>query len=207
VDRDSKSKTYHHGDLRRAILDAGEAELSESGLAGFSLRRVAARVGVSHTAPSHHFGDSAGLIEALAARGFRRLLDCMEARQAGAPDTPYERLIASGHGYLDFALGSPALFRLVFAMTRKTEAGPELQAAGDAAFQHLARGVAALNAGAPLGEADARAAVLACWTRVHGMAELILAGYIDLAQGPAGQSEREELFRRMFEVDFNRPLS
>lgn len=197
-------KSYHHGDLRRAILDAAEAELAETGLAGFSLRRVAARVGVSHTAPSHHFGDVAGLIDALAERGFQRLLACMQDRQADEV-RPYQRLIASGFGYLDFAVAHPALFRLVFSLSKGTSASARVIAAGDAAFLHLARDVAALRGAEPLAHPDAREEVLACWSRVHGMAELILAGHIDLP-GPddpaARATAREQLFQKVFEADF-----
>jgi AcrR family transcriptional regulator len=76
--------SYHHGDLRAALLAAGEAVLTETGVEGFSLRLVAKRVGVSHSAPAHHFGDAQGLLTALAAEGFRRFLLAMQARQQGA---------------------------------------------------------------------------------------------------------------------------
>jgi AcrR family transcriptional regulator len=70
-----KSKdSYHHGDLRAALIKAGEAVLAETGVTGFSLRAVAKRVGVSHSAPAHHFGDAKGLLDALATEGFRRFL-------------------------------------------------------------------------------------------------------------------------------------
>ena len=201
MSRSTGKKTYHHGDLRRALIDAGEAELGESGLAGFSLRRVAARVGVSHTAPSHHFGDVKGLIEALTERGFRRLLECMKARQEGAGPTPYEKLLASGMGYLAFAQSHPALFRLVFSMPKGPTPNTEVMAAAEAAFMHLASDVAALHGTAPMAHPGAREEVLACWTRAHGFAELMLAGYIDLPSGPAS-SERDALFRAVFAAEF-----
>jgi AcrR family transcriptional regulator len=200
----AKASSYHHGDLRRAILDAGEAELTERGLAGFSLRRVAARVGVSHAAPAHHFGDTAGMIAALAERGFRRLLACMQARQAEAAPTPYERLMGSGMGYLDFAFGHPALFRLVFGLPNAPKPQTDLAEAADAAFLHLARAVAALQDAEPLAHPGAQEEVLACWTRVHGLAELALSGYIPLPtddpQSPEARAARDGLFRRLFEV-------
>ena len=200
----TKASSYHHGDLRRAILDAGEAELTERGLASFSLRRVAARVGVSHTAPSHHFGDTAGMIAALAERGFGRLLACMEARQASAADTPYERLMGSGMGYLDFAFANPALFRLVFGLPKGPSPHSDLHRASEAAFMHLAGAVADLHGSAPLAHPCAQEEVLACWTRVHGLAELALSGYMPLPSddpnSPEARAERDALFRRLFEV-------
>jgi len=200
----SPKKGYHHGDLRRAIIDAAEAELAERGLDGFSLRRVSARVGVSHTAPAHHFGDIAGLIDALAQRGFRRLLDCMIAREGIAPQTADEQLIASGLGYLEFAQAHPALFRLIFGLPKGLDPNKDVMAAGEAAFMHLARNVAALHGAEPLAHPGAREEVLACWTRVHGFAELMLAGHIALPDED-DVSAREALFRAVFSVQFDKP--
>jgi AcrR family transcriptional regulator len=194
-----RGKPYHHGDLRRALVDAGEVELAERGLAGFSLRRVSARVGVSHTAPAHHFGDVAGLIAALAERGFRRLLDCMRARQQTAPTAPYEQLVAAGLGYLDFALAHPALFRLIFTMPRGASPDPAVMAAGEAAYMHLARSVASLHGAEPLAHPCAHEQVMACWTRAHGFAELMLAGHLDAAAA-LDPARREAMFRQVFDA-------
>jgi AcrR family transcriptional regulator len=199
----TKSKRYHHGDLRRAILDAGEEELSERGVAGFSLRRVAARVGVSHTAPAHHFGDAAGLIDALAERGFRSLVDCMEARQERAIQTAYERLIATGQGYLDFALSEPAMFRLIFGLDQTPAEGSSLQAAALSAFMTLARAVGDLRGADPMLDPEGRIEVLACWTRAHGIADLILSGYIELPDGENAEAERDAFFRKMLAVNLS----
>ena len=200
----SPKKGYHHGDLRRAIIDAAEAELAERGLDGFSLRRVSARVGVSHTAPAHHFGDVAGLIDALAERGFRRLLECMIAREGRAPQTAYEQMIASGLGYLEFAKAHQALFRLIFGLPKGPDPNKDVMAAGEAAFMHLARNVAALHGAEPLAHPGAREEVLACWTRVHGFAELMLAGHIALPDDD-DVIAREALFRMVFGVQFDKP--
>lgn len=200
----SPKKGYHHGDLRRAIIDAAEAELAERGLDGFSLRRVSARVGVSHTAPAHHFGDVAGLIDALAERGFRRLLDCMIAREGTAPQTAYEQLIASGLGYLEFAQAHPALFRLIFSLPKGPDPDRDVMAAAEAAFMHLAQNVAALHGAGPLAHPGAREEVLACWTRVHGFAELMLTGHISLPDDD-DVIARERLFRAVFDVQFDKP--
>lgn len=197
-------KTYHHGDLRRAILDAGEAELASNGLHGFSLRKVAARVGVSHTAPSHHFGGVSGLIEALAVRGFEQLLASMEAHQARAEQTPYEQLIASGLGYLTFAFTSPALFRLIFGLPNKPQADSALHVAGAQAFEHIAMAVAAVNRHDDLDHCELQLDVMACWTRVHGIAELALAGFFDMPENSDGTADMDATFRRLFEATFLR---
>lgn len=197
---DVKKPAYHHGDLRNALLDAGEAELAASGLAGFSLRKVAARAGVSHSAPAHHFGDMAGLIDALAARGFGRLLAKMEARQMAATGDAGEKLLGSGLGYLDFAAEHPALFRLVFGTPMRPEASDELRRAAERAYCHLEAAVAGLAWADRVDAAALRAAVLGYWAQAHGFAELLLSGHIgpdcDL---PIGKAEREALFRNAFQ--------
>lgn len=191
--------SYHHGDLRRAILDAAEALLDETGKEGFSLRRIAARVGVSHTAPAHHFGDIAGLTDALAVRGFQRLLAAMEARREAA-ETPYHRLVGAGLGYLDFALAHRALFRLIFEVKLDETASPELGQAAMAALMHLAEAVAAFR-GVAAPDMDE---VMTCWSRAHGIAGLMLTGYIDVPKGE-GTAARDALFARMLTTHFPAP--
>jgi AcrR family transcriptional regulator len=73
----SSARPYHHGDLRRAVLDAAVAAIAESGPAALSLRDLARRAEVSHAAPAHHFGDKAGVLTALAAEGYALLADAL----------------------------------------------------------------------------------------------------------------------------------
>lgn len=173
-----KSKdSYHHGDLRAALLKAGEAVLAETGVTGFSLRAVAKRVGVSHSAPAHHFGDAKGLLDALATEGFRRFLAAMQARQATEPSgEPRQQMLASGLGYLDFAISSPALFRLMFSTDRPVPNTSDLAAAAKASFMHLADGVARLRGVSPYDSPAAMTDVMAIWSMVHGFADLYISG-------------------------------
>ncbi|MCY0096171.1 TetR/AcrR family transcriptional regulator [Hoeflea ulvae] len=169
--------SYHHGDLRAALLKAGEEVLAESGIDGFSLRAVAKRVGVSHSAPAHHFGDAKGLLDALATEGFRRFLAAMEARQkAETSGDPRQQVLASGLGYLDFAVSSPALFRLMFAADKSHQKSDELTEAAQASFVHLAEGVARLRGVSPFENASAMTDVMAIWSMVHGFSELFISG-------------------------------
>jgi AcrR family transcriptional regulator len=191
-----KRSTYHHGDLRAALLRAGEQLLSESGVAGFSLREVARRVGVSHAAPAHHFVDAQGLLAALATEGFRRLLASMRARQATVGDNPQDRLVASGLGYADCARSSPALLRLMFGDERIAAPSPELAQAGEAAFLHLCADVERLLGVSPFADARAMARVMAAWSIVHGFVTLLSAGHMPQAAAlPVPQ--QDELFRAM----------
>lgn len=162
-------KPYHHGDLRHALLLAAEADLAEHGIEAFSLRQVARRAGVSHAAPAHHFGDSRGLLTALAAEGFRLFLAAQHAREAVAAADAGAQLVAAGLGYVDFALQRPALFRLLFGSSRPDYDSPDLFAAAEAAYLHLTDQVAAAGG---QGMAD----VAAMWAAAHGLADLLSAG-------------------------------
>lgn len=171
-----RKASYHHGDLRAALLAAAEDELNEKGIEGFTLRGCAKRAGVSHAAPAHHFRDANALLTALAAIGFERFLMTQKARQAAAAPDAQSQLVASGLGYVDFALASPQLFRLMFASGRTDRMDPALQQAGRAGFDYLADGVAALRGVDPRSDAAGMLDVLAAWAVAHGIADLLLSG-------------------------------
>jgi AcrR family transcriptional regulator len=140
MDETPKESRYHHGDLRAALLQAGEAELAANGRLGFTLRGTAKRAGVSHAAPAHHFRDANALLAALAARGFRRLEAAMREAQANAPPDPRAQLIAAGVGYFRFGYNNPALLQLMFGPELNGDHGDaELQAASGASFDLLSR--------------------------------------------------------------------
>lgn len=178
-------KPYHHGDLRAALLAAGEVELAERGIEGFSLRSVAKRAGVSHAAPAHHFGDMGGLLTALATEGFLRFQAAMEAREAGSPD-PRERALRAGLGYLDFATARPALFRLIFSSAKPNTADPALHAAAERSYLHLVGLVKAMGGG----DAD----IIALWAASHGIADLVLGGKLRGVTAMT-EAEREAMVR------------
>lgn len=178
---------YHHGALHQALLAAAETELAETGLEGFSLRRVAKRAGVSHAAPAHHFGDAGGLLTALAAEGFRQFTATMTAQEALAAPDPRSRMIAAGLGYIGFAAQRPALFRLIFSSDRPDFDAPELAAESSRAYLHLTDLVVAMT-----GQDDPRD-VLAVWAMAHGLADLMAAGRLD-AMESLGPADRDRAF-------------
>jgi AcrR family transcriptional regulator len=178
-------KPYHHGDLRAALLAAAEVELAEKGVEGFSLRSVAKRAGVSHAAPAHHFGDTNGLLTALATEGFTRFQDTLDACEDGASDAR-DRAVRAGFGYLEFALARPTLFRLIFSSVRPDFASPDLIAAANRAYDHLVGLVTALGGG----EAD----VIALWATSHGIADLAAGQRMRTLQGKSA-SDREAMIR------------
>lgn len=168
------TKPYHHGDLRAALLAAAEAIVNRDGVAGLTLRGVARDVGASHAAPKNHFDDLTGLVSELAAVGFDRFADAMQAAAAGQAK-PQDRLNAIGRAYVEFALAEPGLFQLMFRGERLDKTRPALHAAMQRAFGTLAGSVAATHdAAAPDAARTTRAHAARAWSMVHGFAVLLL---------------------------------
>ncbi len=170
-------KPYHHGDLKRALVDAGIALLEEAGPQGLSLRAIAARVGVSHAAPRRHFDGVLGLKTAIAAEGFRRhaafMRDGLPA-QTGRGDRRFAAMI----GYVRFAQAHPHLFTLMFSTRDADFADPELQRAGAESYgvlSDIAAGLEPLYGDAP--DARRRAETF-LWSVVHGYSQLALTGLL-----------------------------
>lgn len=156
--------TYHHGNLREALLDAAEALLSKRGIEGLTLREVARRAGVSHGAPYHHFTSRDALLAALAERGFT---DLGRAMQAAAGVTPRDRLVAICEAYVAFAAVHPTRFRLMFGPLLASKAlHPGLQAAAEHSFFAL------LEAARAVSPTEAMPLALAGWSMAHGLAHL-----------------------------------
>src|SRR6266481_4219444 len=100
---------YHHGALRDALLQAAERVLERDGLAGLTLRAVARDAGVSHAAPTHHFGDLTGLVSELAAIGFRQFNATMDAARATSAGG-LERTMAAAKAYVGYAQAHPGMY-------------------------------------------------------------------------------------------------
>lgn len=181
---------YHHGALRDALIAATESLIADRGAAGFSLREVARRSGVSPAAPAHHFGDAAGLLAAVAKLAFDQLAEALEAGNARGGDDALDRLCEQGVGYVGFALTWPGRFSLMFRaeLFTKDEA---LVASAHAAYMALENGIRDLYGlphDRPLDEAQQHA-LRATWSMVHGFAQLMLAGQFDAQLPPGGRAE------------------
>lgn len=163
------SAPYHHGDLRRALIEAASGMLEEGGHEALSLREAARRAGVSHNAPYRHFADRDALLRAIAARGLNELAASMaEARGTGG-------FRGVGEAYVAFALARPRLFRLMFARQSAADRDdPELAAAMQAALKPLSIGFERLAA-----PGETNATLLAAWSVVHGLANLLLDARVD----------------------------
>ncbi|MES4906958.1 MULTISPECIES: TetR/AcrR family transcriptional regulator [unclassified Streptomyces] len=122
-----KTRPYHHGDLRAALLTRAEQTLREKGPAALSLRELARDIGVSHAAPSRHFKDKQALLDALALEGFDRFLGALTtARESG--ETFADRLGAIARAYVGFATDNAALLELMYSVKHEPDASKELVA-------------------------------------------------------------------------------
>ena len=164
---------HHHGNLREALITAALELLQEGGIEGLTLRRAAARAGVSHAAPAHHFDGLQGLLTATAARAFQMFTDSMVRARDAAPRQPLPRLLGVGEGYIAFARTHAGLFHLMFATPGLCRDDPALMAQSNAAYEVLRK------ACAPFAGPSPEALELAVWSLVHGYAALTGAARTD----------------------------
>ena len=185
-----KRSSYHHGDLRRVLLDASLALVNEAGVAALSLREVARKAGVSHNAPYHHFPDKGRLLAAIALEGFEKMAAEME-QSATRSLPPRARLEQCGLAYIRFALACPAHFRVMFRPELASpEDNPEVIAASSRGFAQVISAVVACQDAGLVAPGDPMPYVLTCWSAVHGLASLWLDG--PLSRDPKGFGKSPE---------------
>jgi AcrR family transcriptional regulator len=174
----TKKRAYHHGDLRRTLLEASLALITEKGLDELSLREVARRAGVSPAAPYHHFATRQELLAAIAVDGFALLAESMRTALAAVEEQgASERLCATGQGYIEFAVRHPAHFRLMFRPSLFAPGALPMEGPPREAFQILLDAVSEVLEDDNVREhIDRRGLVLVAWSLVHGAAELLLDG-------------------------------
>jgi AcrR family transcriptional regulator len=178
--RNPKSRrSYHHGDLRRVLIDAALDVVQKQGLAALTMRSVARAAKVSHMAPYHHFEDKSALVAAVAAEGFRRMRSAMEERVARCSEGLRARLRESGIAYVVFAVENPNLFRVMFSAQMAEKSNyPELQDAASSAFALLRGLVDESQAGTPDDPDEGELISVSAWALVHGLAILCIDGQI-----------------------------
>ncbi|WP_328804988.1 TetR/AcrR family transcriptional regulator [Parasphingopyxis marina] len=172
-----KKQSYHHGDLRSALVETGLRLLREKGDGDIGLREVARETGVSATAVYRHFPDKDALLHALARAGYEKLFDAQEAAAAGKPDRE-QAFRATGQAYVHFAVANPALFGL---MTAYMPAAGEEEALAlsteSRAGVSLRENIAALMPEGSGRRAQDIAAIQAM-ALVHGLAQLVIGGQV-----------------------------
>jgi AcrR family transcriptional regulator len=170
---------YHHGDLPAALFAAVESAVADGGVSGVSLRDVARRAGVSHSAPAHHFGSKAGLLTAFATAGYQLLAESVigeiAASDAGDGDGAAE-LAAIGRGYVRFAVGHPAHFEVMFRLDALDPGNADFAAASEAAYGLLTATIERCRAAGRLHGRSPEVVAVSAWSMVHGLAALWISG-------------------------------
>jgi AcrR family transcriptional regulator len=172
----SERDTYHHGNLRQALLDAAMEVVRDRGVEGLTLREVARRAGVSHAAPYHHFRDKGALVAALAVDGFERFRVALTEARDQTVGSHGDRIRAEGVAYVRFAFEEPDRFKLMWRPELRDPADSEVDEVGLRSYEVL---IEEINRGQRAGEVregDTGELSLAAWATVHGLSMIIVDG-------------------------------
>lgn len=189
------SRPYHHGDLRRALIDAATRLLEAEGPSALSLRAVAREAGVSPAAPYHHFKDKSELLDAVAAEGWT-LLDAAIAKVRAEAATPADALDEIGVAYVCFARHNPAIYRVMYDTARdRGEFPADMEGKEDSAYCKVRDTF--IDAGAdPTDAQELELATTAAWCSAHGLAEM--AGFKQFQHLKDALGGEVEFFRAIF---------
>ncbi|WP_437963662.1 TetR/AcrR family transcriptional regulator [Sorangium sp. So ce260] len=178
----SVERPYHHGDLRRAVLEEALALIEEQGNASFTLREVARRIGVSHAAPYRHFADKRALMTELAVQASAALGAQIAAALEGAGGELRARFLAAGFAYVRFALEHPAPFHVMYS-GEVDAADPRVEAAAAQNLGVLLGFIEEAQRAGAFPPGDPMALAVPVWAMHHGLATLAASGALSKA-GP-----------------------
>lgn len=188
-DERSRKEGYHHGDLRRALLDATLRLVEEHGPQGFTLRAAARAAGVTPGASYHHFQDKEALLAAVAEEGFELFRSALEAAAEKSAGSPRERSHNVGVAYVLFAVREPTRFRVMmgYGVRARMRRG-QLRSTAIATYQ-LVRDVLIAGLKRSPTEHISEAEVLGWWSVVHGLAFLAIDGHLGAVGASPKRSE------------------
>ena len=171
-------RAYHHGNLRRGLLDEALATIREDGVDRLTLREIGSRLGVSRTALYRHFSDKSALLAAVATEGFRTLRQHLVAAwEEGGRDR--EAFQSMGAAYVRFAMGNRSHYRVMFGGSIDPKVcGPELAAEAAGAFQALVDALSALQREGVVRGEDTLTMARYVWAVVHGVSMLGINGQL-----------------------------
>jgi len=175
---DAAKRPYHHGDLRRAVIETAMGMLHEDKGWQFTLREVARRAGVSHAAPYKHFPDKAALLAEMALLGFDRLREALTAAKPQRANSMRDEFFAMARAYVRFGTSNPALYRLMFSADAGKAVDVHLNERALAAFGVVIELLERGQAEGVLRKRDVRGQAAACWAQMHGITLLTIDGLL-----------------------------
>jgi AcrR family transcriptional regulator len=167
--------SYHHGELRQALIDAARLLISEREGNDFSLSDACRRAGVSTAAPYRHFSDKTQILSEVIAQGFVDMSNRFRMATEAFPPGSRDRIVAVGQVYLAFAIGEPALFRMMFSQKPNLADDDVATVQGKACFAYVLQEVVDYCTFHRV-EGDAWMIAMQLWTLVHGAASLTIDG-------------------------------
>ena len=167
-------KTYHHGDLKNALIQAGIKILAEEGIEGFSLRKVAREAGVTHSAPYAHFADKQAMIAAISTDGYRKVYERINAVMDQFPDDPLRQFIETAWVYVSFGFDEPDHFKITFSGSVEREREyPALVEMTGKTFDALRQLIIRCQQAGLIDKGEPDLAAVTMWGFAHGFVYLI----------------------------------
>lgn len=167
--------TYHHGDLKNALIQAGIEILSDEGVKGLSLRRVAKRAGVSHTAPYAHFADKQALVAAISTEGYKKLYAQFTIIDQEFGSDPFEKLAEVAWSYVQFAINDPDHFKITFSgVIEKEKDYPAFIEISQRSFAFIIETVTECQTAEILRAGPSDLIAVHLWGAIHGLATLLI---------------------------------
>lgn len=201
--------SYHHGNLKHALIEAAIDCIRQEGADNLSLRALARKVGVSQAAPYRHFADKQALLEEIVEDGFRILSTEMQSAMAQYADEPQQALLIGGQTYVQFAQAHPERYRLMYLL-KNQDSGSESAAVPEqmsgCRYDAYALLETTLDKGIEHGQFkvhDRDATLLSIWSMVHGFANLVIDGTIETCEDLTGQHSAGYQFTQLLQVLFS----
>jgi AcrR family transcriptional regulator len=172
-------KSYHHGDLKNALIQAGIKILAEEGIEGFSLRKVAREAGVTHSAPYAHFADKQAMIAAISTDGYRKVYERINAVVDQFPEDPLRQFIETAWVYVSFGFDEPDHFKITFSGSVEREREyPALVEMTGKTFDALRQLIIRCQQADLIDGGEPDLAAVTVWGFVHGFVHLIQEGMV-----------------------------
>ncbi len=174
-----RKKSYHHGDLKNALIKAGADILSKEGVSALTLRKVAQKAGVSHAAPYAHFADKQALIAAISTEGYKNLYQQIAQVAEKYRSDPLRRFVEASWAYVQFALDEPDQFKVTLSgMIEKEQEYPAFVETAKQTFALVVEITEQCQQAGILRKGASDLTAVGAWALIHGFVTLLMENQI-----------------------------